>query len=104
VTLELNIHIHFIPSFQLAKPPPLPKWMALIEPFQMELWVAFIATFICSLMFVVFYAAIYPKAEFSSVEFLFFLIGTMVDASQPHTEKLKSDAIRKEIAFCSILQ
>jgi hypothetical protein len=55
--------------------------MALIQPFQMELWVAFTATSVCSLTFVVFYAVLYPKAEFNSDEFL------LPDATLSHMVK-----------------
>jgi hypothetical protein len=85
--------------FQISKPPPLPEWMLLIQPFTKDLWIAFFASSILAVVFVVMYGSLYPRAEYDSIQFVFFLIGTMVDASQPHTARLKSTTIRNKNQF-----
>ena len=72
-------------------PPPLPQWMALVVPFQLEVWLAFIFTVIATLMFFISYAIFYPNAEMKTKDVWMYIWSLILDESYRNFTRMRYD-------------
>ena len=79
---------------QARKPPMLPQWTSLIQPFKFELWITFFISLTIVAIFMVLYGAFYTEAELSPAHMLSYLSAIFVDESMSETWQFKSTAIR----------
>ena len=93
---------------QLKKPPMLPEWTALIQPFHPDLWITyFVSTAICYL-FMFLYVSFYPEADISSNGSIIYVMAVFLDESMDKTFKFNSNGMRytkflNNIAFAKTL-
>ena len=91
--MHTNIASHHLLT-QLKKPPMLPEWMSLIQPFHPNLWITyFVSTAICYL-FMFLYVTFYPKADISSNGSMIYIMAVFFDESMDKTFKFNSNGMR----------
>jgi hypothetical protein len=95
----LHMLIHYIPSVQYDMLqhhhlPPLPSWTSFYIPFKPLVWLFCFLSIVLSVIFIMVYGAAYPKSEYLPKDSTFFLMGVILESSQPHLSNLKSNTIR----------
>ena len=79
---------------QVKKPPMLPQWTSLIQPFQFDLWLGFFLTLSIVAIFMMLYGAFYPGAELGPLHMLSYLSAIFVDESMGETWKFNTNGMR----------
>ena len=77
----LTPHDHDKICFLVAKPESDPKWMDLLKPFDLKLWVTVLITMIICWVFVYMYGRFFPYAEMSGPRGMVVLIRVFFDQS-----------------------
>ena len=68
-------------SFQVKVPPPLPQWMALVIPFQLEVWLCFAASAIAVIVFASLYTITDPTTIFRTKDAWLYVCYMVFDES-----------------------
>ena len=79
---------------QVKKPPMLPQWTSLIQPFQFDLWLGFFLTLSIVAIFMMLYGAFYPGAELGPLHMISYLSAIFVDESMGETWQFKTNGMR----------
>ena len=87
--MHTNIASHHLLT-QLKKPPMLPEWMSLIQPFQTYLWIVYLVSLLICTLFIYLYGTFYPKAEISPYGSIIFTMAIFVDVAMSKTFKFNS--------------
>ena len=62
-------------------PPPLPQWIALAMPFQLEVWIFFVASVLVTVAFFTIYTIIDPNAIFKTNDVWLYIVYIIFDES-----------------------
>ena len=78
----------------MKKPPMLPEWTSLIQPFQTDLWIAYFMSLAICFSFMFLYGTFHPEAEISPSRSIIYWIAVFVDESMNHTFKFNTHGMR----------
>ena len=94
ITHERNKHIDYTKPYHtdsscffFKKPPLNPKWMDMVVLFQMETWIATLATFLICIFFLMIAYSFIDKSKVSVVPI--WMVAVMFDESVPYTQRIK---------------
>ena len=79
---------------QLHKRSELPKFMILIQPFSLEVWLSLIVSILASLIMLAIYGILHPERHDSIVGLTYTLMAAFLDQSQIGIRKTRSNVIR----------
>ena len=71
----------------MKKPPLKPKWMDMIVLFQLETWIATLATFVACIIFLMVAYSFIEKSKVYTVPI--WMVAVMFDESVPYTQRIK---------------
>ena len=79
---------------QALKPKPLPKFLVLIEPFSLEVWLTFMTTIIISSLVILLIGVMHPHEEESPNSLVGYYIVAVLNQTHPGILRLKSTSLR----------
>ena len=76
--------------FLISKPLPLPQYVALIKPFHVNTWLAFLLTLIILIVLMLAYGKWHPRPEVKGSRVILYMVSIALDESHDLTLHVKS--------------